>query len=81
MIDVSAAWETKTALLRAHESQLKDFDRVEEWIRQWSGELGKRIGVEAADGFHVIVIDEDEVEVEDVPEPMEAAEEGAAPQG
>ena len=34
--------------------------------------MGKRIGVDAADGFHVIVIDDDEA-----PEAIEAAEEGS----
>ena len=73
-VDTTATVVRKIDALRCHESQLKDFGRVEGWIREWSGELGKRIGVEAADGFHVIVIDEDD----EPPSPIEAAEEGAA---
>ena len=33
--------------------------------------MGKRIGVDAADGFHVIVIDDDD---DEAPEAIEAAE-------
>jgi LmbE family N-acetylglucosaminyl deacetylase len=73
-VDTTATVIRKIGALRCHESQLKDFDRVEGWIREWSGELGKRIGVEAADGFHVIVIDEDDEQ----PAPAEVAEEGSA---
>ncbi len=73
-VDTTATVVRKIDALRCHESQLKDFGRVEGWIREWSGELGKRIGVEAADGFHVIVIDEDD----ESPEPGEVAEEGAS---
>lgn len=77
-VDTTATVVRKIDALRCHVSQLKDFGRVEGWIREWSGDLGKRIGVEAADGFHVIVIDEDDEEQPHQPEPVEAAEEGGA---
>jgi LmbE family N-acetylglucosaminyl deacetylase len=73
-VDTTATVDRKIGALRCHASQLKDFGRVEGWIREWGGELGKRIGVPAADGFHVIVIDEDDEE----PHPAEVAEEGSA---
>jgi LmbE family N-acetylglucosaminyl deacetylase len=70
-VDVSGTVDRKLDALRAHASQLKDFDEVEEWTRKWSAELGKEIGVEAAEGFHLVVIDEDE---DEEPEEVEAAE-------
>ena len=72
-VDISATVERKLDALRAHASQLKDFDRVEQWIRQWSAELGGEIGVEAAEGFHLVIIDEDD----EAPEESEAAESGS----
>ena len=63
-VDISATIERKLDALRAHESQLKDFGGVEKWTREWSAELGKEVGVDAAEGFHLVVIDEDEEEGE-----------------
>jgi LmbE family N-acetylglucosaminyl deacetylase len=74
-VDVSATLDRKLDALRAHASQLKDFDRVERWTRQWSAELGEEIGVDAAEGFHLVVIDEDDED--DEVEESEAAEAGA----
>jgi LmbE family N-acetylglucosaminyl deacetylase len=59
-VDISGTVDRKLDALRCHESQLKDFARVEEWVREWSGEQGKSIGVANAEGFHLIVIDDDE---------------------
>jgi LmbE family N-acetylglucosaminyl deacetylase len=59
-VDVSATIDRKLDALRAHASQLKDFDRVEQWTREWSAEIGKEIGVAAAEGFHLVVIDDDD---------------------
>ena len=59
-IDVSGTVDRKLDALRAHASQLKDFDEVEKWTREWTAEVGKEIGVEAAEGFHMVVIDEDD---------------------
>jgi LmbE family N-acetylglucosaminyl deacetylase len=70
-IDVSGTVNRKLDALRAHASQLKDFDDIEKWTRAWTAEVGKEIGVEAAEGFHVVIIDEDEAEE------MEAAEAGS----
>jgi LmbE family N-acetylglucosaminyl deacetylase len=61
-VDITSTVNRKLDALRAHESQLKDFASVEKWTREWSAELGTSIGVEAADGFHVVIIDEDEDE-------------------
>jgi LmbE family N-acetylglucosaminyl deacetylase len=74
-VDISATVERKLDALRAHASQLKDFERVEAWIREWSTEVGKEVGVEAAEGFHLVIIDEDD-EVQQ-PEESEAAESGS----
>ena len=63
-VDISATIERKLDALRAHESQLKDFAGVEKWTREWSAELGKEVGVANAEGFHLVVIDEDEEEGE-----------------
>jgi LmbE family N-acetylglucosaminyl deacetylase len=59
-IDITATVARKLDALRAHASQIKDISEVESWIRESSGELGREIGVEAAEGFHLIVIDDDE---------------------
>lgn len=55
-VDVSAVMDKKIASLRAHHSQLgANFDRVEEMVRGWMRETGKRHGVEYAEEFHVAV--------------------------
>ncbi len=77
-VDITATVDRKLDALRRHASQLKDFDAVEKWIHQWSAELGKRIGVAAADGFHLVVIDDDD---DEAPEPVEASEEGSTTAG
>jgi LmbE family N-acetylglucosaminyl deacetylase len=74
-VDISSTVGRKLDALRAHASQLKDFDRVEQWIREWSTEVGREVGVEAAEGFHLVIIDEDDEAQE--PEESEAAEGGA----
>lgn len=70
-VDISSTVDRKLAALRCHESQIKDFDRIEGWIGEWSAIQGREIGVKAAEGFFCVVIDEDE---EESPEPMEASE-------
>jgi hypothetical protein len=64
-VDISGTIGRKLDALRAHASPLKDFDRVEQSIREWSAEVGKEIGVAAAEGFHVVVIDDDDDADED----------------
>lgn len=63
-VDISATVVRKLDALRAHASQIKDFDRIEGWIRESSDAVGKDIGVEAAEGFHLIIVDEDDEEPE-----------------
>lgn len=59
-VDITATVGRKLDALRCHESQIRDFAHVEEWINEWSGLQGKEIGVANADGFHLVVIDDDE---------------------
>jgi LmbE family N-acetylglucosaminyl deacetylase len=59
-VDISETVGRKLDALRAHASQIKDFAEIESWMRESSGTLGKDIGVEAADGFHLLVLDDDE---------------------
>ena len=59
-VDISRTVDRKLDALRAHASQLKDFARVEEWVRHWSPEQGAQVGVAAADGFHLVIIDDDD---------------------
>lgn len=61
-VDVSATLDRKLDALRAHASQLIEFDRVERWIRESTAEEGRRIGVAAAEALRAIVIEEDETE-------------------
>ena len=64
-VDITSTVGRKLEALRCHESQIKDFERVEAWIDEWSGQQGKEIGVKNADGFHLIVIDDDDEETPD----------------
>ncbi len=75
-VDVTATIDRKIAALRAHESQLRDPQRIETWIRGWAADEGKAIGAEAAEALRVIVIEDDESEGPAAPE-VESAE-GAA---
>lgn len=53
-VDVSGTIDLKIEALRAHHSQLGEhFDRVEEMVRRWLGELGEKHGVAAAEEFHL----------------------------
>jgi LmbE family N-acetylglucosaminyl deacetylase len=58
-VDVTGWLDRKIAALQAHASQLKEPDKIEGWIREGAAERGKPIGVEAAEAFRVIVIDEE----------------------
>ena len=73
-VDISTTVGRKLDALRCHESQIKDFTEVEQWIGQWSAMQGKEVGVANADGFFHVVIDDDE----ETPQPSEASEEGSA---
>ena len=61
-VDVSATIERKIDALRAHASQIRDPDGLAERIRAWAAEEGARIGVAAAEGLRLVVIDDDEDE-------------------
>jgi LmbE family N-acetylglucosaminyl deacetylase len=81
-VDISATVDRKLDALRAHASQLKDFDAVEPRIREWVTESGKEIGVEAAEGFHLVIIDDDDEDEEEsgaTAEERDAAESVAKP--
>jgi LmbE family N-acetylglucosaminyl deacetylase len=62
-IDISKTFDRKLAALRAHASQLKEPEKLEEWIRKWATEEGEPIGAEAGEALRLIVIDDDEEEV------------------
>ena len=53
-VDVSDTIDTKIDALRAHVSQLRKPEELEEMLRGWSKEDGVRIGVAAAEGFRVL---------------------------
>ena len=59
-IDITDTIDRKLAALRAHASQLKEPEKLEEWIRKWATEEGQAIGAEAGEALRLIVIDEDE---------------------
>ena len=61
-IDVSATLERKIDALRAHASQIHDTEGMADRIRIWAGEEGARIGVAAAEGLRLVLIDDDEDE-------------------
>lgn len=61
-VDVTATLERKLAALRAHASQIKHPDRLETRIREWAASEGGPIGVEFAETFRLVVIEEDEDE-------------------
>jgi len=73
-VDVTSTIDRKIAALRAHESQLREPDKVESWIRTWAADEGKGIGVAAAEGLREVVIEDDATE--GPPAPDEAAAEG-----
>jgi LmbE family N-acetylglucosaminyl deacetylase len=61
-VDVTTTLDRKLAALRAHGSQIRHPEQLEPRIREWAREEGTTIGVEAAEAFRVIVIEEDELE-------------------
>jgi LmbE family N-acetylglucosaminyl deacetylase len=61
-VDISATLDRKIAALRAHASQIKEPDRLEDRIRAWAAEEGEPIGVAAGEALRLVVIDDDEDE-------------------
>ena len=59
---MSATIERKIDALRAHASQIQDPAGLADRIRSWAAEEGARIGVAAAEGLRLVVIDDDEDE-------------------
>lgn len=58
-IDVSASLGRKIDALRAHVSQIHEPEKLEERIREWGTEDGRKMGVAAAEALRLVVIDED----------------------
>jgi len=76
-VDTSATVERKIDALHCHESQIRDFEGLDARMREWASEVGKEIGTAGADAFYHIVIDEDDEESAENPEPAGAAAQSA----
>lgn len=61
-VEVDETIGRKIDALRAHPSQIRHPERLEERIREWAAETGKPIGAAAAEAFRLVVIEEDEDE-------------------
>ena len=78
-VDTTATLERKVGALREHRSQIKDPAARDARMRAWASEEGEVIGVEAADAFRVIVIEDDgEGPTHDTPPETEGAAEHPA---
>jgi LmbE family N-acetylglucosaminyl deacetylase len=58
-VDIAATIDIKIAALRKHVSQLGDWD-PEKMIREWAAEEGKEHGLEYAEAYKVMLLDQDE---------------------
>jgi LmbE family N-acetylglucosaminyl deacetylase len=58
-VDIAATIDIKIAALRKHVSQLGDWD-PEKMIREWAAEEGKDHGLEYAEAYKVMLLDQDE---------------------
>ena len=61
-IDVSETIGRKVDALRAHASQIREPETLDERMRKWAAEEGESIGVAAGEALRLVVIDEDEKE-------------------
>lgn len=61
-VDVTGTIGRKIDALRAHASQIREPEALEQRIREWAAEEGQAIGVEAAEALRLVVIDDDEDE-------------------
>lgn len=53
-VDTTSSLDARVAALRAHESQVKEPESLEERVREWAREAGTLIGTEAAEAFRVV---------------------------
>lgn len=58
-VDVSATIDRKVNALRAHVSQIRHPDQLDDRMRDWAREEGEPIGVAAGEALRLIVIDEE----------------------
>jgi LmbE family N-acetylglucosaminyl deacetylase len=56
LVDIADTLDAKVAALRCHESQFRDFDGIERWVRRRAEELGERAGYRAAEGFRRVTL-------------------------
>jgi hypothetical protein len=55
VVDISATIDRKIDALLCHKSQVgEDADGIGGWVREWTGEVGKRAGYAHAESFRVI---------------------------
>jgi LmbE family N-acetylglucosaminyl deacetylase len=76
-IDVSATADRKIEALRCHASQLADPEAVFGRVRGRMNEQGERIGVSSAEGYRLVVLDQDPEESPGAQEAVTAEEPGA----
>lgn len=56
LVDIGTTLDRKIAALRCHESQFRNFDETERWLRRTAEELGGRAGYPAAEGFRRVML-------------------------
>ena len=78
-VDITSTLERKLAALRAHPSQLRHPEQLEPRIRSWASEEGAAVGVDAAEAFRVVVIEEDAEDEEGPTHETPPGTEGGAP--
>ena len=76
-VDVTTTIGRRVDALRAHGSQIKHPEKLDERMREWAKEEGTPIGAEAGEAFRLIVIDEDENEGGDESDKSRTAGAGA----
>lgn len=55
-VDISKTINKKLEALKQHKSQIKDFTQLEERIKSWARDFGKRAELKYAEGFRKIVL-------------------------
>jgi LmbE family N-acetylglucosaminyl deacetylase len=69
-VDISGAMDAKISALAEHKSQF-DITEVEEFVRMWAAEAGKKYGVAFAESYRKITLEQPPAE-----QAMEAIAEG-----